>query len=99
MDSQVNKFYESRKSQRTVTVTVTGDKIPLYGSSAAMVGTSTGIPTAPVTMDLSFVVRSRAYVLGQLVKPKFLKKVDCTVTLDPKKISSPISLKNSCTYQ
>ncbi|KAL8172028.1 hypothetical protein V2J09_023832 [Rumex salicifolius] len=95
----IKKFYQSRKSQRVVTVSVVGDKIPLYGSSATLTGTSTGMPTAPVTMDLGFVVRSRAYVLGRLVKPKFLRKIDCNVTLDPKKLSSPISLKNACTYQ
>lgn len=95
----VKKFYQSRKSQRLVTVSVMGDKIPLYGSSSTLTGTSTGTPTAPVTMNLGFVVRSRAYVLGRLVKPKFLRRVDCVVTLDPKKLSSPISLKNACTYQ
>ncbi|KAL8166015.1 hypothetical protein V2J09_007514 [Rumex salicifolius] len=95
----VKKFYQSRKSQKLVTVSVMGDKIPLYGSSSTMVGTSTGVPTAPVTMNLSFVVRSRAYVLGRLVKPKFLRRIECTVTLNPKKLNSPISLKNSCAYQ
>lgn len=95
----IEQFYQSRKSQKLVTVSVIGDKIPLYGSSSTLVGTSTGVPTAPVAMNISLVVRSRAYVLGRLVKPKFLRRIDCAVTLDPKKLSSPISLKNACTYQ
>lgn len=95
----MKKFYQSRKSQRTMNVQIYGDKIPLYGSGQSLAGTSTGVLTAPVNMTLSFTVRSRAYVLGRLVKPKFYKKVDCTVVYDPKKPNSAISLKKACTYQ
>ncbi|GAB4852189.1 hypothetical protein Ancab_016380 [Ancistrocladus abbreviatus] len=94
----LKQFYQSRKSQRAVSVQVISDKIPLYGSGSTLVGTSTGTPTAPVAMKLSFQVRSRAYVLGRLVKPKFYKSIECSVTLDPKKLNTPISLKNACTY-
>ncbi|KAK9740386.1 hypothetical protein RND81_03G031400 [Saponaria officinalis] len=95
----MKQFYQARKSQRDVNVPIFSDKVPLYGSGQTLVGTSTGIPTAPVNMTLSFKVRSRAYVLGSLVKPKFYKTVTCVVSLDPKKINSAISLKNKCTYQ
>lgn len=98
---QLKKFYQSRKSQKTVSVQIFGDKIPLYGSGQTLVGTSTGVPTAPVNMTLSFTVRSRAYVLGQLVKPKFYKTINCNVVYDPNptKKSHPINLKKACTYQ
>lgn len=94
---QVKKFYQSRKSQRPVAISLIGNKIPLYGSGAGL-SSSTGTPALPVPMKLSFVVKSRAYVLGKLVKPKFNKKIECSVTFDPKKLNVPISLKNSCTY-
>lgn len=93
----MKKFYQARKSQRTVTVMAMGDKIPLYGGGATL-SSSTGTTTLPVALKLNFMVRSRAYVLGQLVKPKFYKKIECSVTFDPKKLNVPISLKNSCTY-
>ncbi|GKV10244.1 hypothetical protein SLEP1_g21637 [Rubroshorea leprosula] len=93
----MRKFYQSRKSQRSVTVTVTGNKVPMHGSGAGL-STSTGTTTIPVQLKLSFIVRSRAYVLGKLVKPKFIKKIDCNITFHPNKINAPISLKNSCTY-
>ncbi|KAK2660277.1 hypothetical protein Ddye_006810 [Dipteronia dyeriana] len=93
----IKKFYQSRKSQRSVTVVLTGNKIPLYGSGAGL-SSSTGTTTLPVALKLNFVVRSKAYVLGKLVKPKFYKKIQCTVTFDPKKLNVPISLKKSCTY-
>lgn len=95
----IKKFYQSRKSQRTVSVGVMGNKIPLYGSGAGLsINSTTGSTTHPVPLNLNFVVRSRAYVLGKLVKPKFYKNIACSITFDPKKLNVPLSLKNSCTY-
>uniref|UniRef100_A0A5B6Z6Z1 Uncharacterized protein n=1 Tax=Davidia involucrata TaxID=16924 RepID=A0A5B6Z6Z1_DAVIN len=93
----VKKFYQSRKTQRSIAVSVIGDKIPLYGSGASL-SSSTGTTTVPVPLKLNFMVRSTAYVLGKLVKPKFYKKIECSVVFDPKKLNVSISLKNSCTY-
>ncbi|OAY50949.1 uncharacterized protein LOC110615028 [Manihot esculenta] len=93
----LKKFYQSRKSQRSVAISVMSNKIPLYGSGASL-SSSTGTTTLPVPLKLNFVVRSRAYVLGKLVKPKFNKRIECDVTFDLKKLNVPISLKKSCTY-
>ncbi|PPD82567.1 hypothetical protein GOBAR_DD20498 [Gossypium barbadense] len=93
----MKKFHQSRKSQRSLTVIVMGNKVPLYGSGASL-SSSTGTTSLPVSLKLGFVVGSRAYVLGKLVKPKFYKKIECDVTFDPKKLNVPISLKKACTY-
>ncbi|KAK7271212.1 hypothetical protein RJT34_26922 [Clitoria ternatea] len=93
----MKEFYQTRKSLRLVRVAVMGNKIPLYGSGASLSST-TGMPTVPVALNLKFVLRSRAYVLGKLVKPKYFKTIKCSITLDPKKLNSPVPLKNSCTY-
>lgn len=93
----MKKFYQSRKSERLVNVAVMGSKIPLYGSGAGLSST-TGMPTLPVPLKLNFEIRSRAYVLGRLVKPKYYKRIHCSVVFDPKKINVSVSLKNSCTY-
>ncbi|XP_048130924.1 LOW QUALITY PROTEIN: uncharacterized protein LOC115746371 [Rhodamnia argentea] len=93
----LKKFYQQRKSQRLASVSVIGDQIPLYGSGSGL-STSSDMPTVPVPLSLSFVLRSRAYVLGKLVKPKFSKKIDCSVTFDSKKLNVAISLAKSCTY-
>lgn len=74
-----------------------GNKVPLYGSGQGL-KSQKGIPTAPVPLTLSFVVRSRGYVLGKLVKPKFYHKVECSVAYDPNKINVPMSLKNNCKF-
>ncbi|XP_011017528.1 PREDICTED: uncharacterized protein LOC105120843 [Populus euphratica] len=93
----IKKFYQSRKSQRPVAISVISNKIPLYGSGAGL-SSSTGTTTLPVPLKMNFVVRSRAYVLGKLVKPKFNRKIKCDFTFDPKKLNVPISLKKACTY-
>ncbi|KAL1821903.1 hypothetical protein ACET3Z_016772 [Daucus carota] len=94
----VKKFYQSRKSQRLLTVTLTGSRVPLYGSGATL-SSLNGVPTVPVPLTLNFVVKSRGYVLGKLVNPKFDKKIECSVVYDPKKHKNvAISLKKSCTY-
>ncbi|KGN48532.1 uncharacterized protein LOC105435905 [Cucumis sativus] len=94
----MQKFHQRRKSQRPITVTVKGSGIPLYGGGASL-GSVNGKPVEPVPMNLQFTVRSRANVLGKLVKPKFYKSVDCSVVMDPINMNKPISLKNKCTYR
>ncbi|XP_041004565.1 uncharacterized protein LOC121249822 [Juglans microcarpa x Juglans regia] len=94
----VHKFYQSRKSQRSVSVILKGSNIPLYGGGASL-SSLNGAPIRPVPLTLKFMVRSKAYVLGKLVKPRFYKRVECSVIMDPKKMSKAISLKNKCTHQ
>ncbi|XP_050212998.1 uncharacterized protein LOC126664580 [Mercurialis annua] len=93
----VKKFYQSRKGHRLVQIPVMSNKIPLYGSGAGLISKS-GTTTQPATLKLTFTLKSRAYVLGKLVKPKFNKRIECDITFDPKKLNVPISLKKSCTY-
>ncbi|KAJ6730097.1 LATE EMBRYOGENESIS ABUNDANT (LEA) HYDROXYPROLINE-RICH GLYCOPROTEIN FAMILY [Salix viminalis] len=93
----IKKFYQSRKSQRSVAISVISNKIPLYGSGAGL-SSSTGTTTLPVPLKMNFVIRSRAYVLGKLVRQNFNRKIECDFTFDPKKLNVPISLKKACTY-
>ncbi|CAA6667663.1 unnamed protein product [Spirodela intermedia] len=93
----IDSFYQSRKSQRTLTVVVRGERIPLYGSIPASGGDG-GHNPPPVPVTLSFTVKSRAYVLGKLVKPKFSVPVRCLVALDRTKLNAAVALKNFCHY-
>ncbi|KAL5821694.1 hypothetical protein ACOSQ3_023576 [Xanthoceras sorbifolium] len=93
----IRKFYQTRKSQRSITVTIKGSNIPLYGGGASL-SSLNGAPIEPVPLTLDFTVRSRAYVLGRLVKPKFYKRIECSVIMDHKKMNTAISLKNTCNY-
>lgn len=94
----VKKFYQSRKSQRSITAVMQGTRIPLYGSGAGL-STPNGITNLPIPLILKMEVKAKAYVLGKLVKPRFHKNVECDIILDPnpKKLHLTIPLKN-CTY-
>lgn len=93
----MNKFYQARKSHKTVTVMLKGSGIPLYGGGSNL-GSKEGKPVMPVPLDLNFTLRARAYVLGQLVKPKFINVIQCSVIMDPKKMGVAVPLKKNCTY-
>lgn len=101
---QLKKFYQGRSGRRTVSVSVTGNKVPLYGSGptlmAAPAGAKGAAPgkVAAVPMILRTTVRSRAYVLGALVKPRFTKEIECRVVMNPAKLNKPISLAKACQY-
>lgn len=83
---------------------VSGNKIPLYGGSASLSAPTAGKNGAaaaaaaaePVALTLRFKMRSKAYVLGRLVKPKFYTRIQCSVVMDQSKLNKPVSLKNSC---
>ncbi|XP_058098421.1 uncharacterized protein LOC131243241 isoform X1 [Magnolia sinica] len=92
----MKEFYQSRKSQRLITATVQGTQIPLYGGGSSL--TSSHESPISVPLNLTFVVRSRAYVLGKLVKPKFYRTVHCWVTLKQNRLGKRVDLKESCNY-
>ncbi|CAD6263691.1 unnamed protein product [Miscanthus lutarioriparius] len=107
----IKYFYQSRKSQRSLTVAVVGDKVPLYGGGSGLSSTPTTlpppkkrappvvVPPPPVPLQLTVRLRSRAFVLGRLVKPKFYSEARCSVTMDQTKLGKPVSLNNkACTY-
>ena len=80
-----------------------GDKVPLYGGGAGLSSTPTTLPPVvvpppPVPLQLTVRLRSRAFVLGRLVKPKFHSEARCNVTMDQTKLGKPVSLNKACTY-
>ncbi|WVZ85658.1 hypothetical protein U9M48_032555 [Paspalum notatum var. saurae] len=106
----IKYFYQARKSQRSLTVSVVGDKVPLYGGGSSLSSTPTTlpppkkkappvvVPPPPVPLQLAVRVRARAFVLGRLVKPKFYSEASCSVTMDQTKLGKPVSLAKACTY-
>ncbi|XP_042499002.1 uncharacterized protein LOC122077204 [Macadamia integrifolia] len=92
---QLKKYYQPRKSHRTVSVTLEGSKVPLYGAGASFaVSDSSG----RVPLRLEFEIRSQGYVVGKLVKTKHRRHISCPVVIDSSK-NKPIKFKqDSCTY-
>ncbi|XP_027185745.1 uncharacterized protein LOC113783729 [Coffea eugenioides] len=97
----MKKFYQSRKSQQIVMVVVQGYQVPLYGGVPVLSGAKGHLESASVPLNLTFKMRSRAYVLGRLVKPKFYRSIICAVTLRGNHLGKPVNLTNSdkCVYK
>lgn len=92
---QLKKYYQPRKSHRTVSVNLEGNKVPLYGAGSGMSVSPNGV----VPLTLEFQIRSRGDVVGKLVRIKHRKQISCPLVIDPSS-TKPINLKkNSCTYE
>lgn len=96
---QMQEFYQSRKSQRKLAVAVFGYQVPLYGGVSVLGNTKEHLDRVALPLNLTFVVRSRAYVLGRMVKSKFYRRITCSVTLHGNQLGKPLNLKDSCVYK
>lgn len=96
---RMKKFYQSRKSQRSVVTVVLGHQVPLYGGVSVISYERKHLEKVVIPMNLTFVMRSRAYILGRLVKSKFYRRVRCSVTLRGNRLGKPHNMTNSCVYQ
>ncbi|KAJ9704598.1 hypothetical protein PVL29_002925 [Vitis rotundifolia] len=96
---QMKEFYQSRKSQRSVVMVVLGHQVPLYGGVSVVGGAKDHLEKVAVPLNLTFVMRSRGYILGRLVKVKFLKSIRCPVILRGDRLAKPLKLVDSCIYK
>ncbi|KAL1829220.1 hypothetical protein ACET3Z_007632 [Daucus carota] len=92
---QLKKYFQPRKSHRTVLVNLEGLRVPLYGAGSALNETSNGFQ---VPLELKFEIRSRGHVVGKLVTTRHPRHISCSLVIDSTK-SKPIKFrKSSCTY-
>lgn len=89
---QMEKFTVGRKSGKSIVTVVHGHQIPLYG------GVSVHLDTLSLPLNLTLVLRSKAYILGRLVTSKFHTRIICSFTLNANHLPKPISLLHSCTH-
>ncbi|PNT43774.1 hypothetical protein POPTR_003G052900v4 [Populus trichocarpa] len=92
---QLKKYYQPRKSRRTVSMFVEGNKVPLYGAGSSLTVAQTGIV---IPLTLKFEILSRGNVVGKLVRTKHRRQISCPLVIDS---SSPKPIKfkkNTCTY-
>lgn len=100
----MKKFYQKRKSHSNVTTVVHGRQIPLYGGMTVVSKARTGnnllhAKKVNVGLNLTFTLRSRAYILGRLVKSKFYTHIRCPVTLDGTRLGKPMNLLHACVME
>ncbi|KAL0925315.1 hypothetical protein M5K25_003636 [Dendrobium thyrsiflorum] len=92
---QLEKYYQPRKSHRTRSLILKGDRVPLYGAGASMPLSNTG-GSVPLTLEFDLI--TRANVVGKLVRVKHQTHVLCKLLVDSSK-SKAIKLSNTaCTY-
>ncbi|CAM8985030.1 unnamed protein product [Rhodiola kirilowii] len=94
---QMRKFYEERKSKRRVVTVVKGHQVPLYGAVTAIKDLREKDKFV-LPMNLTLRVRSRAYILGKLVRSKFYHQVRCPITLTGDKLGKKLNVSN-CVYE
>lgn len=95
MTTQVRRYYQPRKSQRTVTAVIHGEKVPLYGAGGGLtLSTSAGGGAVPLTLD--FDLTSRGYVIGRLVRVTHRAHVTCPVVVDARRTKPVRFSKKAC---
>ncbi|MQL93234.1 hypothetical protein Taro_025872 [Colocasia esculenta] len=94
----MKEFYQSRKSQRVVTVRVGAQQVPVYGGGSTFTSVGDGEPPANIPLNLTFVMRARAHVLGKLVKSKFYRRIRCLIALREAHLGKPLDLGGLCAY-
>ncbi|XP_010555197.1 PREDICTED: uncharacterized protein LOC104824744 [Tarenaya hassleriana] len=96
---QMKKFTQPRKSQRSVVTVVQGHQVPLYGGISVLSSQHDHLDRVSLPLNLTMVLRSRAYILGRLVKSKFYTKIRCPLTLHANRLGKPMRLHpHSCLY-
>ncbi|XP_065865414.1 uncharacterized protein [Euphorbia lathyris] len=93
---QMKKFTEARRRQRTVITVVKGKQVALYGGLPVLWNPK--VEKLSIPLNLTLVVRSRAYILGRLVKSTFYNRIRCHITLHGNKLGTPHNLTNACFY-
>ncbi|GAV78435.1 LEA_2 domain-containing protein [Cephalotus follicularis] len=92
---ELKKYHQPRKSHRSVTVGLNGNKVPLYGAGASLAVSDDG---GGVDMILVFEVRSQGNVVGKLVRSKHRRHISCSLVVDSHS-NKPIKLKeDSCAF-
>ncbi|XP_019165209.1 PREDICTED: uncharacterized protein LOC109161324 [Ipomoea nil] len=96
----MKNFYQPRRSKRVLVAVVEGNQIPVYGAVPILNDAKDHSDSVSVPLNLTFVIRSRAYILGRLVKSKFYNNILCQVTLRGNHVGKPINMTThgSCIY-
>lgn len=92
---QLAKYYQPRKSHRTRSVILGGDKVPLYGAGAGFPLTNTG-GSVPLTLEFDLI--SQANVVGRLVRINHHRHVSCQLVVDSTKTKAIKLSQSACVY-
>ncbi|XP_071740723.1 uncharacterized protein [Rutidosis leptorrhynchoides] len=89
------KYYQPKKSRKTMLVNVEGHKVPLYGAGTGLVMANN---KGSVPLKLVFEIHSQANLVGRLVKAKHRHQVLCVMKIDSQ-LDKVIEFdQDSCSY-
>lgn len=95
-EKEMEKFSQRRNTERIIETKVVGIQIPLYGGVPALYAQRAKPDQVVLPLNLTFTLRSRAYVLGRLVKTKFNTSIRCSITFHCDKLGKKIAFLKSC---
>lgn len=72
--AQLKSYYQPKQSNHTSRISLVASKVPLYGAGADL---SASDRNGGVPVKLEFEIRSRANVVGNLVKSRHQKHLSC----------------------
>ncbi|CAO2048042.1 unnamed protein product [Urochloa humidicola] len=89
---EMEEFLQPRKSGRTVTVSVVGKQVPLYGAGVSLHSKPNNgrLGPAVVPVRLAFLLRARAHILGLLLHSKFYRRVGCGLHIREAHLGRPV---------
>lgn len=88
----MKKYYQPRRSSRTISVNLDGRRIPLYGAGATL-DDGTEVP-----LKLNTEIQSLGYLIGKLVKTKQQRHISCSLVIDAKEMQEIKFHPDSCTF-
>lgn len=93
---QLKKYFQPRKSGRTVLIDVGAFRAPLYGAGSGLVSSDNNVYEVPLI--LKFEIMSEGHLVGELVRTRHRKRISCSLVINSTR-NTPIKLKkNSCSY-
>lgn len=90
---QLKKYFQPRKSRRTVLIEVKAFRAPLYGAGSGLVASDNNFIEIPLI--LKFEIMTEGHVVGKLVRARHRKHISCPLVINSTR-NKPIKFKNSC---
>ncbi|KAL2479780.1 Late [Abeliophyllum distichum] len=92
---QLKKYYQPKKSIRKMSVSLEGQRVPLYGAGMSLAASDNN---GGFALKLEFEIMSRGYLVGKLVKTTHRRHVSCPLLLNSKTTKQIAFKQNSCKY-
>ncbi|KAJ7569681.1 hypothetical protein O6H91_01G088600 [Diphasiastrum complanatum] len=102
--SDINMIYQelpigkgqAKESKRNLPISVTADKLPLFGAGPSLQSITSGGGGVPLEIQGS--LQSYAYVFSKVVKPRFSSFFSCDILISSSGVNFLKLLQKSCSY-